>query len=690
MIRKYSIAIFFAILINIVTYSAVYSYEVITTGANGSGNELHWTKEQMPVKYLLNAEGSADTPSALKAIRESFKSYSDIDGAYLEYSDGGTTTSSNGGAYDGMNILMWHETSWPSYYPASVIAVCTTWYNVDGDGSILDADIVFNGVDYKWSTTGATDAMDVQNIATHEIGHFSGLADLYSYFSDSEKTLYGYASNGETKKRTFDQDDEDGIRHIYPAGASSGDINAPETTISNAPAGTITDSNSVTFTFSGADDTTPGDNLIFAYRLYAHELAYSNYSKNTRVTYDSIPNGEYTFMVKAKDEAGNVDPTPAEAKFTIDVHLPDTEPPETTIDDPPDSVTHSNIVNVGFTAIDNQSNATMLTFSTYLEGYDSAYSDFEAVTSRRYLPLPDGTYTFYVKSKDEAGNVDPSPDSISFTVQFDGYENQTPTADAGVDQISQTGGQLFLSGFSSSDPENDALSYEWIQTGGANVTLINADTAHPYFIPFTTDTLTFELTVSDGLNSSEKDSVQLYLVNYILAKGSVTPELKVVELKTTTGDYTFDFSNADISATVDFAIGRSESSLPLTDGNFAIGKIFEMEPDGLAFGGDIVVTIPYDDEMLVGYPAENMRLYCYDSSAGGYKQKRIENIDTLNSRLTFRSASFTKYQLALTINPSSGDGSSGGGCYIAEAAYDGKSPLISRYLRYVANCFGFR
>jgi len=56
--------------------------------------------------------------------------------------------------------------------------------------------------------------MDCQNIAIHEIGHLCGLADLYQP-TDSEKTMYGYAATGETKKRTLDQDDIDGLVHLY-------------------------------------------------------------------------------------------------------------------------------------------------------------------------------------------------------------------------------------------------------------------------------------------------------------------------------------------------------------------------------------------------------------------------------------------------------------------------------------------
>lgn len=78
---------------------------------------------------------------------------------------------------------------------------------------ILDCDITFNTY-YNWSTSGGSGAYDVQNVTTHELGHWLSLSDLYGG-SDTEKTMYGYVSTGETKKRSLDTDDLNGINAIY-------------------------------------------------------------------------------------------------------------------------------------------------------------------------------------------------------------------------------------------------------------------------------------------------------------------------------------------------------------------------------------------------------------------------------------------------------------------------------------------
>ena len=57
--------------------------------------------------------------------------------------------------------------------------------------------------------------MDLQNIATHELGHAVGLDDIYTS-TCSEVTMYGYSTYMETKKRTLEQPDIKGISGIYP------------------------------------------------------------------------------------------------------------------------------------------------------------------------------------------------------------------------------------------------------------------------------------------------------------------------------------------------------------------------------------------------------------------------------------------------------------------------------------------
>jgi hypothetical protein len=102
---------------------------------------------------------------------------------------------------------------------------------------------------------------------------------------------------------------------------ATGDTMPPDTQITGGPNGTI-NTNSATFTWTGSDNVTPTGNLVYAYRLDPIEPNFSSFSSTTSKTYSMLANGSYTFYVKARDQAGNEDPTPASRSFTVNVSTP--------------------------------------------------------------------------------------------------------------------------------------------------------------------------------------------------------------------------------------------------------------------------------------------------------------------------------------------------------------------------------
>ncbi|RLE41413.1 hypothetical protein DRJ19_05910, partial [Candidatus Woesearchaeota archaeon] len=96
----------------------------------------------------------------------------------------------------------------------------------------------------------------------------------------------------------------------------SADTTPPDTTITSGPSGTINYSD-VKFIWTGTDDNTPTSELAYSYKLDGYDSDWSPWTSATSKEYKDLPNGEYTFRVKAKDEAGNVDPTPAEQSFKV-------------------------------------------------------------------------------------------------------------------------------------------------------------------------------------------------------------------------------------------------------------------------------------------------------------------------------------------------------------------------------------
>lgn len=104
-------------------------------------------------------------------------------------------------------------TSFGDYTQSNVIAVTYTWYS-RLTKTAMESDILFD-TDFAWDdATRDPESMDLQNIATHEIGQTLGLGDLYTK-TCNDVTMYGYSTVGETKKRTLERGDILGLQRIY-------------------------------------------------------------------------------------------------------------------------------------------------------------------------------------------------------------------------------------------------------------------------------------------------------------------------------------------------------------------------------------------------------------------------------------------------------------------------------------------
>ena len=90
------------------------------------------------------------------------------------------------------------------------------------------------------------------------------------------------------------------------------DTTAPETTIGSGPSGTVA-SASASFSFSSSE---PGSS--FECRLDSGAWT----ACSSAQAYTALANGPHSFSVRARDTAGNTDPTPATRNWTVDVPSP--------------------------------------------------------------------------------------------------------------------------------------------------------------------------------------------------------------------------------------------------------------------------------------------------------------------------------------------------------------------------------
>ncbi|MBZ5558675.1 MAG: PASTA domain-containing protein [Acidobacteriia bacterium] len=94
--------------------------------------------------------------------------------------------------------------------------------------------------------------------------------------------------------------------------------------------------------------------------------------------------------------------------------------------------------------------------------------------------------------------------------------NHPPTANAGPDQTARVGQTVTLDGSRSSDPDGDALAYQWSIVGtpaGSLAALSDPHAVRPTFVVDKPGTYEFELVVSDGSLTSAPDRVSVTTQN---------------------------------------------------------------------------------------------------------------------------------------------------------------------------------
>jgi len=219
--------------------SNISAFEVCKTDPPGN-LDIKWNTPN--VTYYINTTGGPS--GSLSVIQAAMQTWTDVTTSSFTFIYGGATSSTAHGINDGANIV-----TFGAMGTTGTLAENAYWYYVStGQGRTIDSDIRFN-TDYAWATTGSSSAYDVQNIGTHEHGHSLCLADLYTS-ADSEKTMYGYGSVGETKQRTLDPDDINGIAYLYDITPPS---NTTGTNFVNSGA-TSTNSTSATLSISATDN----------------------------------------------------------------------------------------------------------------------------------------------------------------------------------------------------------------------------------------------------------------------------------------------------------------------------------------------------------------------------------------------------------------------------------------------------
>lgn len=182
---------------------------------------------QAPVRYFVSNTGVPGVTATdfQTAIGRAFNSWQAVPTASISYQLAGVTSASPG-TDDGSSVLGFRNR------PDLDRVLASTSFLLDSaTGALIESDIFFNSA-FPWSVAAAGEAgrFDLESIALHEIGHFSGLGhsalgetELVSTGGrrvlSAEAVMFPIAfSSGSIAARTLKADDIAGISDLYPDG----------------------------------------------------------------------------------------------------------------------------------------------------------------------------------------------------------------------------------------------------------------------------------------------------------------------------------------------------------------------------------------------------------------------------------------------------------------------------------------
>lgn len=196
---------------------------------SGNGVPLYWNNPHA-ISVVIHAAGSDDVQdeSCAPALRNAIAAWNAVPGsrARLVEDHSAIAQANPNWASDSLHALQFDESNSSGYFPpgSGVVAITPVWFQ--GSGRITDADVLFNGLGYSFTTARKPGHFDVQDVAVHELGHLLG----FDHTGCAGASLYPYVDPQILLHRSIALDDATGLREVYPdedgalLGSISGDV----------------------------------------------------------------------------------------------------------------------------------------------------------------------------------------------------------------------------------------------------------------------------------------------------------------------------------------------------------------------------------------------------------------------------------------------------------------------------------
>jgi hypothetical protein len=225
-------------------------------GLSSAGSPKHWDLVTFPtdvhtnvvnphtraVRYFMASDGysSGNTAAELNAIRASFAQWQAIPGTILRFEEGGLLAPRN--TYDladNTNMIFWAKSSTLVGNGDDISgALAVTFTSYFSDGTLVEADMALNGVEYGWFTDYSQRTNPdqfVEGTAIHEAGHFIGL----SHSPLGGATMFPYGDSGVDAQVGLASDDIAGAYALYGLANQAGTRSAVKGTITRSGVGIL-------------------------------------------------------------------------------------------------------------------------------------------------------------------------------------------------------------------------------------------------------------------------------------------------------------------------------------------------------------------------------------------------------------------------------------------------------------------
>ncbi len=184
----------------------------------GNGNKLFWSAPSN-IGIVISSTASDNLPngSGTTALRNAIHAWNadtQTTATLVENTSALQRARTDWEAND-IHMILFDENDDSGYFPvgSGTVALTPVWFG--SSGAIQDADILFNGSGFDFTTSAQFGRFDVQDVGTHELGHLLGL----DHSGWASATMYPYVDTSVILHRSLSQDDVLGLRDAYPAQA---------------------------------------------------------------------------------------------------------------------------------------------------------------------------------------------------------------------------------------------------------------------------------------------------------------------------------------------------------------------------------------------------------------------------------------------------------------------------------------